>query len=694
MKAPYKVLFSNDTTGLSTCKSPYNPKPNWTLDERSGEWRYLEHFNEEMLDASVDETAGHGIDVHLLQPGLGWVPWWKSEVYPFSKHVEFMKERTGMAPSDNAFADYMAKGGDMVQAFVKRCREKMLAPFISMRLNDSHGHEFSKMDRKDILSWAWHVFCPVHVEHPEWRISQDLSDWNGRVLNWAIPEVPKLKLAFIKEICENYDIDGFELDFMRNNRFFDERRTPLEERRRIMNAFVSSVRAILDGTERNGRRRWLCVRVPAVLKGYDPIGADLPSFARLGVDMVNLSYSYFTSQGGDLAEIRKLVPDVSLYWEMCHCTAIGATSSKMTYDCFFFRRTTPHQYWTTAHQAYAKGADGLSTFNFQYYREHGAGPRGPFHEPPFSMNERLSDREWLALQPQHWFIASTWQKWDKPERMIESAQGPHRKVASGESARFEFVLAPPAGGWRKGGRLRMQSPRALDITRWEAWLNGEKLSETYDRSEPYGSPYPNLLGSNEEHRAWTVPAELLKEGSNMAEILFANGGSEARNVEEEAGDMTLEDVQASSPLSSGSLKGKALLDAGCDMASLRWTPCSASSRFDIAKLFKTAPSIGSFSFVRGSFHLDSDGPVNFYAGADYYLKAWIDGKPLLEISESVHSSARISETATENLSKGVHQVLVKLVSGTQGFNARLFMDAKPKPRSSSMEIGFVDLIVE
>jgi hypothetical protein len=523
VKAPFKVLFSNDTTNLCTCRSPFQPQPNWVRDPATDGWVYRElNFSRETLEAGVDETAGMGIDVHLLQPGVGWVPWWKSRVYPFAEHVRFMKERTGMDPAANAYAAYMAAGGDMVEVFVRRCRRHGQTPFVSFRLNDSHGHEFTAMDPKDIQSWAWHVFSPIHVNHPEWRIGQDINDWNGRVLNWAIPEVRRFKFAFIEELCEQYDLDGFELDFMRHNRFFDETKTPLAERCEIMNDFVHEVRRLLDRTARPGCRRWLCVRVPAVLRAHDDLGVDLPAFVKAGVDMVNLSHSYFTNQYGDLAEIRALVPDVALYVEMCHCTAIARNRAKLGYDSFFFRRTTPRQFWTTAHQAYARGADGLSTFNFVYYREHGPGPRGPFHEPPFAMHQRLGDPAWLARQPQHYIMGSTWLSWDRPARRIEG-NGPHRKLEPGGTSHFEFILAPPDGGWRLGGRFRIQSPGSFDVTEWKATLNGQELVATYDRSEPSDAPYPSLLGNNEELRAWQVPPALLREGVNTVAVTYAAG---------------------------------------------------------------------------------------------------------------------------------------------------------------------------
>ena len=58
MKAPFRTIYSNDLTNVLTCVSPYN--------KAEGPYR------QEMLDATVDETAGRA-DVHMLEPALGWV---------------------------------------------------------------------------------------------------------------------------------------------------------------------------------------------------------------------------------------------------------------------------------------------------------------------------------------------------------------------------------------------------------------------------------------------------------------------------------------------------------------------------------------------------------------------------------------------------------------------------------------------
>lgn len=495
---PFRVLYSNDTTHTLTCISPYH--------------RRGQPFGPDMINASVDETADTGVEVHMLQPGMGWVPWWKSQVYPLDAHVRFMKERFGASLPKGDYAAYMASGGDMVQTFTERCRERGLAPFISLRLNDAHGHEFVDAPKDKIPGWAWHVLSPTHVEHPEWRIGPDLRNWNQRALNWAIPEVPALKLRLIEEICRQYPVAGFELDFMRHSSFFRTEETPPEQRVAIMADFIRATRAILDQTAAPGTRRWLCVRIPASQSEHERLGIALPRWVAAGTDMINLSYSYFTAQDGDLAAIRQAAPGAAIYVEMCHTTQVGPTVGNGGYDDFSFRRTTPVQFYTTAHLAYARGLNGVSTFNFVYYREHGSGPRGPFCEPPFEIFKRLGDRDWIASQPQHYFLAKTWTSRAMPKRF-----------KPGQTHRFVLDMSPPTAGWASNGRLRIQSEQPLGDSGWTCRLNGQPLAETPDRSEPYAAPYPSLLGGPEDHRAWIVPPAMPQDGSNQIEVTLERG---------------------------------------------------------------------------------------------------------------------------------------------------------------------------
>jgi len=491
-KAPFRVLFSNDTTNILSCESPYHKRG--------------EPFKPEMLEATVDETAATGVEVHLLQPGMGWVPWWNSKIYPIAEHRKWWREHYGVEPR-NSVHDYLLQGGDLVAVFVKRCRQCGLKPFISLRLNDAHHLNYADRPKNRTAS---HSICRFYVEHPEYRI--DGKGAGRLVQNWDIPEVRAYKFAFISELCENYDIDGFELDFMRYPRFFRLDETTSSERRRIMADFISDVRNLLDRTAKTGRRRWLCARVPAYLSEYDALGLDPSMMADAGVDMLNLSIFYFTEQQTDLAKIRTAVPGAAIYLEMTHCIAIGKRVGKGG-DNFIFRRTTDEQFYTAAHLAYARGADGVSAFNFVYYREHGTPGRGPFDEPPFHVFKHMGDPSWLARQPQHYFLSDH----GYVNRYLP------KKLAKGASISFTMDIAPPAGGWKKEGKLRIQTRQNMGNARLKARINKVKLEPSGDVSEPYPNPYPPMLGTPETLRAWTVPPGVLKDGLNDIEITMLEG---------------------------------------------------------------------------------------------------------------------------------------------------------------------------
>jgi hypothetical protein len=518
-KAPFRVLYSDDTTHTLVCVSPYHKGKPLEVEAPPTADGLTPPFHSQMIEAAVDETAGTGVEVHMLQPGFGYVPWWKSQVYPFTEHAKFMQQRFGSPMPKGGWAEYMATGGDMVGVFTKRCREKGLTPFVSLRMNDCHGHEMmlgTKGRRNEI---AWATLAPLHVEHPEWRLGSDVSKWSDRPLNWNIPQVRQYKLQLIEEICRQYPLAGLELDFMRFPKFFDVKETTRGQRVAIMREFIGQVRGILDRAAPSGQRRWLCARVPAFLAAHDAMGIDLAAWAGAGVDMVNLSYLYFAAQGGDLAAIRQQVPDTALYVEMCHTTRVGpVVGVKGGYDNFSYRRTTPTQFYTTAHMAYARGLDGVSAFNFVYYREHGTGARGPFCEPPFEVFKHLGDRAWLARQPQHYFVGEGWS-------LAAPGNPLPKRFRVGQTHHFALDMAPPNGGWTKLGRLRIQSLEDLGNSRWSCRFNGQELAETPDRSEPYANPYPALLGGPEHHRAWLMPPGLPKGGTNQLDLSLQEGNS-------------------------------------------------------------------------------------------------------------------------------------------------------------------------
>lgn len=498
-KAPFRVLYSNDTTNITSCISPFH--------------QAREAFRPEMLKATIDEVAGL-VDAHFLQPGLGMVPMWPSKVLPLAEHYAWIKERYGQGP--DSFGNFVLGGGDVVKVFVEHCRERGQAAFISFRMNDAHHKEFvdPKPGDKPGSSIGMSV-TRFYAEHPEFRIKPGSLRGADLVQNWAVPEVRAEKFALIRELCENYDLDGLELDFLRFYSYFRPEETPLDQRRAIMTAFVRDVRELLDRTARSGKRRWLCARVPCHLPALGVLGLDLKALVAAGLDMVNASAHYFTTQQHDLAAIRKETIGATLYFELCH-TIWQGDKVQAGYDVFPFRRATREHLHTSAHLAYARGADGISLFNFAYYRQHGQGEgRGHFGEPPFDALKALRDPQALAQQPQHWFIASGWRAPGMKPLPVP------RTIEPSKPTRFVFDLATPIGGWKDNARLRIQTSHPLADGNWTAKFNDEPVAATADVSEPFAVPYPSMLAKPEELRAWTIPARLLREGANRFDLQHA-----------------------------------------------------------------------------------------------------------------------------------------------------------------------------
>lgn len=208
-----------------------------------------------------------------------------------------------------------------------------------------------------------------------------------------------------------------------------------------------------------------------------------------------------------------MIPEVAVYLEMTYCTSLERI---LPGGLQVLRRTTDQQFYITGNLVYARGGDGVSLFNFVYYRDNRL-IKGPFHEPPFHLLEHLGDPSWLARQPQHYFWGNVQNVPPIPNRPIP------RKILQGQRVTFTLDMAPPRGGWKSDGKLRIQGKEPLRDSQWRAIFNGDDLKLTVDVSEPYPNPDPNALGTPNRYKAWTVPVGLLKDGGNSIEITMTEG---------------------------------------------------------------------------------------------------------------------------------------------------------------------------
>ncbi len=520
--APYKGVFSNDTTNLLTCVSPYHKKGGKLVTE-------------DMIRESVAEAVVPNIEAQILQPGMGNVPWWPSKVAPLDEQERWFEKHYGIKPS-NEYHDFLRKGGDLVGVFLDECKKQGVAGIISLRLNDAHHLEYA-WGENGIQPQPWMVqsISKFYVEHPDWVLPPrpGAGGMKGRGMNWLFEGPRVYKLSLIAELIENYDLDALELDFMRFPYYFPDG-TPMAERLDIMADFIKKTRALLDKRFlKDGKKRWLFARVPAFKREWERVAFDPAVFHAAGVEVFNASPNYCTTQQTDIAAIRAAAPGAVIYYEQTHTVQVRHTIKG--YDGFIFRRNTQEMIETTARIAYERGADGLSAFNFVYYREHGPSPeaRGPFNEPPFEYLGQATDKAAIMKsEPSYFYYAVN----DSRDVIVN----PKRLQ------RYRMDIVPPSDSKERTPILRLMvltqpefsapegTPVAKNADRgqWKVIFNEKILSplRITGRAYPFGTPIKAGFGQKEQYLAFAVPPELIANGENEISVKLLDETKEPLSI--------------------------------------------------------------------------------------------------------------------------------------------------------------------
>ena len=175
----------------------------------------------------------------------------------------------------SAYNLFVKENTDMYSVWIEALREVGISPWISVRMNDCHDNFENTSIRKS-----------SQVEkHPEfWRTPYRTPDYFGKCLNYALPEVSKMMLDYISEALERYDVDGLELDFMREMVLF----VPGHEECNIITEFMKSVKSrITDAEQKYGHKIKLSVIVATEPEVCFEAGLDVKKWAELGlIDMV------------------------------------------------------------------------------------------------------------------------------------------------------------------------------------------------------------------------------------------------------------------------------------------------------------------------------------------------------------------------------------------------------------------------
>lgn len=186
---------------------------------------------------------------------------------------------------------------DLFAIWLPEIRKQGMTPWVSIRMNDLH-----EVDKED---------HPMHSEfwrkNKQFRRVQHRFEQRDKALDYTHPEVRAHNFSYIEEVCERYDFDMLELDWMR----FGFNFPPGQENPRILTDFTIEVRKLLDTWQKKRRHKiGIAVRVPSTPRTALALGYDTEAWANLGlINYVTVTNFWRTVDSNMPIDIwRRLLP--------------------------------------------------------------------------------------------------------------------------------------------------------------------------------------------------------------------------------------------------------------------------------------------------------------------------------------------------------------------------------------------------
>jgi hypothetical protein len=262
--------------------------------------------------------------------------------------------------ADNQTEAFAQAGIDPLNVIIDFCKKHQLEVFWSMRMNDTH--DGSKTDYGPIIFKD----NKLKNEHPEYLLGTPNKRpkhgaWTA--VNYALPEVRDLAFRYIEEVCQNYDIDGVELDFFRHPVFFPSNakgEPATDAERAAMTDLLRRVRTMADllGKKR-GRPILISTRTPDSVDYSRAIGLDIETW--MAEDLIDL---YMASGSFQLNQWKTSVDlghrhGVKVYPSLDETRIRDEAAKNM--------RMTNLAYRGRAADVWTAGADGVYLYNFFDY---------------------------------------------------------------------------------------------------------------------------------------------------------------------------------------------------------------------------------------------------------------------------------------------------------------------------------------
>ncbi|MBI2192316.1 MAG: hypothetical protein HYU36_10060 [Planctomycetes bacterium] len=508
-------------------------------------------YTAQVMHDFIDLIADSGVDTFLCNPNAQRA-WYPSKAFPhilegytrgnrefFRRHYPPPNETDFTTPMLESvmtrdaefldrYLDLAEAGVDWVAEISKACRRRGVSPWVSIRMNDMHG--------ANDLQGSY--MNGPELRNPQLRlrgVEPNPRDGVSRVLmalNYEKREVRDSMFRLVRELVEDYDFEGIELDWLRCPYICEPPAT--EEAIQTMIAWIGSIRALTRARSKAlGKPYPLGVRIPCRLGLLRSVGLDVAALARSGlIDFVSPSNSWQTSWDVPYERLRAdLAGEVAIYgviedapnWLDAFCPDTGARGYRLLSASGPLLRAN-------AAGKLALGVDGIETFNFFCTDEEGIHPTAAKRQALYPELRGLDDLGGLRGKPKHYALALNHGPFNFP--LFEFAEQVPAVVEPAFRHAFHLPMAAEPAGLELTVQTVVEKPEHmpdLGVSFNGSWPNfsSRLTSQLLFPTGQYTHHVP-------EHQAldYTFPASLIREGWN--EVLLIHGGRERATREQRA----------------------------------------------------------------------------------------------------------------------------------------------------------------
>jgi Glycosyl hydrolase-like 10 len=258
-----RIIYNDDSCGLRVIKPPHSLEQVSTV---------VDYMRDSQVDCvcwfmASDVAYSYNSDIidsinELYERDPDFVPAGK----PLGKNFPLSMHKQGI---------------DYLPLLIDKFHDADISFYGSIRMNDAH-HK-SKPD-----GWLSSEFWKKHQDWRLWEVQDGFSYYNA-TLDYSHPEVRDQKTGVVREILERYDLDGIEIDFIRNPYTFQ----PSEawEKRQILTDYIAEIKGIVDEySKKKGRELGLILRVPFEDEWHKRTGMDIKQWLEDGlIDILAMS---------------------------------------------------------------------------------------------------------------------------------------------------------------------------------------------------------------------------------------------------------------------------------------------------------------------------------------------------------------------------------------------------------------------